>query len=158
MLRKRKHNGIKVTLAKKQRNLWHSMAITRYWKGQHTKHRLQYHVVLVRKYSRKALRGKIIYRLKGLLYNCCRINRWWIDQMDIQYDHVHFLIQIQPSDSIIEVVQVLKNTTSKVIRKEFPELEEFLWGDNFWQDGYFAETVGRVNEDVIRKYVNEQRK
>lgn len=71
-------------------------------------------------------------------------------------NHVHVLIQIKPSDSIASVVQVLKSGTSKVIRKEFPELEEFLWGESFWADGYFAESVGTVEEEVIRKYIRSQ--
>jgi REP element-mobilizing transposase RayT len=37
-----------------------------------------------------------------------------------------------------------------VIRHEFPELEEFLWGDSFWSDGYFAESVGKTTEKAIR--------
>lgn len=45
-----------------------------------------------------------------------------------------------------------------MIRKEFPELEEFLWGDSFWADGYFAETIGKVDEEVIKKYIKEQQK
>ena len=45
----------------------------------------------------------------------------------------------------------------KVIRKEYPELEEFLWGDNFWARGYFAESVGKVDEEVVRKYIQKQR-
>jgi len=44
-----------------------------------------------------------------------------------------------------------------VLRKEFPEMEEFLWGDSFWADGYFAETVGQVNEDIVKKYIRLQR-
>jgi putative transposase len=45
-----------------------------------------------------------------------------------------------------------------VIRKEYPELEEFLWGDSFWADGYFAEIVGNVDEEVVRRYIREQRR
>jgi len=45
-----------------------------------------------------------------------------------------------------------------VIRKEYPELEEFLWGDSFWADGYFAEKVGNVDEEVVRRYIREQRR
>ncbi len=71
-------------------------------------------------------------------------------------DHVHAVIQIKPSDSIAEVVKILKGGTSRVIRKEFPELEEFLWGDSFWADGYFAETIGQVNEEIVRKYIRNQ--
>ena len=59
---------------------------------------------------------------------------------------------------LAEVAQRLKGGTSRVIRKEYPELEEFLWGDSFWADGYFAETVGKVDEQVVRRYVREQRR
>ena len=71
-------------------------------------------------------------------------------------DHVHLIIQTNPSDSVAEVVQRLKGGTSRVIRKEFPELEEFLWGDSLWADGYFAETVRSVDEEVVRRYIRQQ--
>ena len=77
--------------------------------------------------------------------------------MSIQDDHIHVMIQIKPSESVAHVVQMLKGGTSKVIRNEFPELEEFLWGDSFWADGYFAETVGKVDEEVVKRYIRQQR-
>jgi putative transposase len=84
------------------------------------------------------------------------MNRWWISELSVQVDHVHLIMQTNPSDSVAEVVQRLKGGTSRVIRKEFPELEEFLWGDSFWADGYFAETVGSVDEEVVRRYIRQQ--
>jgi len=132
--------------------------MARLWKGQHTRHRLQYHLVWMPKYRKRVLRGKIAFRLRGLFYDGCRMNRWWIGKLSIQPDHVHMLIQLQPTDTVAEVVRLLKGATSKIIRKEFPELEEFLWGDSFWADGYFAESVGKVDEEVVRKYIDEQRK
>ena len=77
--------------------------------------------------------------------------------MSIEEDHVPMMIQIKPSESIAEVVPILKGGTSRVIRKEFPEREEFLWGDSFWADGYFAESIGMVDKEVVRKYIKEQR-
>ena len=77
--------------------------------------------------------------------------------MNVQEDHVHVLVQIWPRESVAEVVRILKGGTSKVIRAEFPELEEFLWGDSFWADGYFAETVGQVDEEILRKYIRDQK-
>ena len=59
---------------------------------------------------------------------------------------------------MVEVARRLKEGISRVIRKEYPELEEFLWGESFWADGYFAETVGKVDEDVVRRYIREQRR
>ena len=68
------------------------------------------------------------------------------------------LIQYHPRESISQAVNILKGGTSKVIRQEFPKLEEFLWGDSFWCDGYFAESVGQVNEKVMKDYIKNQNK
>ena len=89
-------------------------------------------------------------RLKQLLYEACRMNKWWISELSIEEDHVHIIIQTKPRDSIAEVVQRLKGGTSRVIRKEYPELEEFLCGDSFGAGWYFADTVGNVDEEVVR--------
>lgn len=136
--------------------MWHNLAMSRYRKGSHTKHRLQYHLVWIPKYRKRVLRGKIAARLKKLLYEACKINRWWISEISVQEDHIHIIIQVNPKDSVAEVAHILKGGTSRVIRKEFPELEEFLWGDSFWADGYFAETIGNVDEEIVRKYIREQ--
>ncbi len=131
------------------------MAI-RYWTGAHTTHRLRYHLVVLPKYRKRVLKGKIATRIKQLFFQACQMNKWWIDELNIQPDHIHMLIQMKPRESVAEVVQILKGGSSKVIRTEFPELEEYLWGDSFWSDGYFAETVGAVNEAVIKKYIKNQ--
>ncbi len=84
------------------------------------------------------------------------MNDWQIHELAIQKDHVHILIQLNPRNSVSEVVNLLKGGSSRAIRQEFPELEEFLWGDSFWADGYFAESVGSKNETVIRQYIKNQ--
>ena len=129
----------------------------KYWVGGHTKHRLIYHVVITPKYRRRVLRGKIARRIRELFYEACKVNWWWIDEITILTDHIHFLIQLQARTPISKAVQILKGGSSKVLRKEFPEIKEFLWGDSFWADGYFAETVGKVNYSQIKKYIQENK-
>jgi len=66
------------------------------------------------------------------------------------------LVQLRPSISVSTAVQWFKGGSSKAISEEFPDLREFLWGDSFWADGYFSETVGQVAVSVIRSYINNQ--
>jgi putative transposase len=139
------------------RKIRHNLAMARYAKGSHTKHRLEYHLVWIPKYRRRVLQGKISIRLRQLMYEACRMNGWWISEMSIQDDHIHIVVQIPPQLSVADVVQIFKGGTSRILRKELPELEEFLWGESFWADGYFAETVGQVDEEVVKKYIREQR-
>ena len=128
----------------------------KYWSGAHTLHRLMYHIVWIPKYRKRVLRGRLVERLMELLQECAEMNDWTIEELNIQEDHVHIIVQLKPSISVAKAVQLMKGGTSKVIREEFPELKEFLWGDSLWSDGYFAETVGSVNEEKIREYVKNQ--
>lgn len=115
-----------------------------------------YHLVWIPKYRKRVLRGSLASRLKELFYQCAEINEWKIEELNIQPDHVHMLIQMKPDVSVSKMVQLFKGGSSKIIRSEFPELVEFLWGDSFWCNGYFAETAGTVNLDAIKKYIQNQ--
>lgn len=127
-----------------------------YWTGAHTKHRLMYHLVWIPKYRKRVLRGNIAKRIEELLHQCAEVNEWRIDELSIQPDHIHMLVQLKPNISVSKVVQLFKGGSSRIIRSEYPELEEFLWGDSFWADGYFAETAGQVSIEKIRTYIQNQ--
>ena len=128
----------------------------KYWTGAHTKHKLRYHIVWIPKYRKRVLIGKLKIRLEKLIYQAAEVNGWSIEELSIQKDHVHMLIQTKPDKSISNGVQTIKGGTSKILRLEFPELKEFLWGDSLWADGYFVESVGVLDEEMIRKYIREQ--
>ena len=129
-----------------------------YWTNAHTKHRLRVHLVWVPKYRKRVLQGPVAVRLEELLRQATEVNRWQIHELAIQPDHVHLLLQIRPPESVSSVVNLLKGRTSRIVRAEFPQLEEFLWGESFWADGYFAESVGQVEEAVVSAYIRNQQR
>jgi putative transposase len=129
-----------------------------YWSGGHTRHRILMHFVFCPKYRRRILEGNIASRLGELFQECCEVKRWYLHELNVQPDHVHMLIQFSPSERPCDVVQVLKGGSSITIRLEFPDLTEFLWGDSFWSDGYFCESVGYRDEAAVRRYIRDQQK
>jgi putative transposase len=126
------------------------------WRSCHSIHRLTYHVVFIPKYRRKVLIGRLVQRLSWIIYEAAKMNKWFIHELSIQEDHVHMMIQLPPTITVAKAVMYLKGGTSKVIRQEFSELREFLWGDGLWQDGYFAETIGKIDEKALREYIRRQ--
>ena len=88
------------------------------------------------------MQRELVRRLQELFYECAEMNKWFIHELEVLPDHVHMLLQLPAKTPVSKAVQNLKGGSSKVIRKEYPELKEFLWGDSLWQDGYFAETTG----------------
>jgi len=48
----------------------------------------------------------------------------------------------------------LKAVSAREVRKEFPKVKDELWGGEFWEDGYFARTVGdEVTTEMITRYI-----
>lgn len=114
------------------------------------------HLVWIPKYRKRVLKGAIAKRIEELIIECADINKWKVEELNVQPDHVHLLLQFRPDVKISKIMQFLKGGSSKIIREEFPGLIEFYWGDSFWADGYFAETSGQCNEAAIREYIKNQ--
>ena len=130
---------------------------TKYKVGSHTKHRLLYHFTFIPKYRKQIIRGKLKKRIIDLFTECCEVNNWQIHKLELISEHIHLLIQLNPADSPAKTMQYLKGGSSIALRKEFAtELKAFLWGDSFWADGYFVETIGQKSEHVIRAYLDTQ--
>jgi putative transposase len=127
-----------------------------YWTGAHTTHRLRFHLVFIPKYRKRVLTGAIAEKVKQLFEQASEVNDWQIHEINVQSDHVHLLLQVHPRESVATVVQRLKGGSSRVLRASYPDLEEFLWGDSFWSDGYFVESAGQTEEAVIRRYIRDQ--
>ncbi|MEK6963628.1 MAG: transposase [Nanoarchaeota archaeon] len=45
------------------------------------------------------------------------------------------------------------------MRKHHKNLfKDQLWGDKFWSSGYFYRTVGAVNSETVKRYIEEGQK
>ena len=74
--------------------------------------------------------------------------------MVVAEDHVHVFLSFPPRYSRARVVGMLKSMNASVIYREHPEVKKELRGGEYWEDGYFARTVGdRVTTENIWKYI-----
>jgi len=113
----------------------------------------KYHLVWAPKYRKWILLGEIRDRAKELFKEVAQYHGFEIEEMEVAADHVHIFISFPPKYSIAKVVGILKAVSAREIRKEFPRVRK-LWGGEFWEDGYFARTVGdKVTAEVIKKYI-----
>jgi putative transposase len=56
-----------------------------------------------------------------------------------------------------KIVQIIKSLTAREIFRSCPQVKKYLWGGEFWTDGYFITTVGaHGNEQMIKNYVQRQ--
>ncbi|EJF4585521.1 transposase, partial [Campylobacter coli] len=46
--------------------------------------------------------------------------------------------------------------SSRLIKKEFPHLKQYLWKQYFWSGSYFLATTGEATPETIKKYIENQ--
>ena len=124
----------------------------------HAVYDTKYHLVWAPKYRKWILRGEIQVRVKEIFHEVSEHHGFLIDTLEVAPDHVHIFLSFPPRYSISKVVGMLKSISASVIFKEHPEVKNQLWGGEFWEDGYFARTVGdKVTAEVVRKYITHHR-
>ena len=119
---------------------------------------MQYHIIFVCKYRKKLLIGKISNDIKQLSYEICNKHNVTIKEMETDKDHIHYLIETEPTISISQIVNLIKSYTAYHIWKYHKSLlSKQFWNEHtFWTDGYFACSVGNVSEKRLREYIENQ--
>ena len=126
-------------------------------KGSHTQYDIQYHILWTTKYRYKVLQGKIAVRIRELLRQGCETLNVKIISGSVGKSHIHLLVSVPPRIAPSKLVQYLKGRSSKLIQDEFKELKKKYWGQHFWGVGYFCRSVGTVTEEIVRKYIEDQK-
>ena len=112
----------------------------------HTKYNCTYHIVFIPKYRRKAMYGVLGKEIGEILSKVCKITGVELIKGGVCPDHVHLYISVPPKMSM---------KSALLLFDWHPEYRE-KYGRHFWARGYYVEAIGQVNDETIKKYIEEQ--
>ena len=125
----------------------------------HSKYLLMVHLIFVCKY-RKHLLIKLGKDIKTIFVNIAENHNINIVEMEIDKNHIHLLVQYNPTQSILEIVRLFKQiSTYRIWRQNnnYYYLRKHFWKEKtFWSDGYFACSIGNVSKEIIEQYIKNQ--
>lgn len=123
-------------------------------------HLLNFHLIFVVKY-RKQLLIRYGEKVKELLLESAdQSKKFDIDKIEVDKDHVHMIIRMNPTETISNVVKRLKSySTYHLWQYDDENLRNQFWKEKmFWSKSYFVRSVGVVDYDTVEKYIEEQGK
>ena len=124
---------------------------------RHNKSLLIYHLVCPVKYRRTVFTDKVSQTLKTICLELGIRYEYSFLEIGIDDNHVHFVIQLVPNILVSDMVNKIKGITGRMLFRAHPEVKKFLWGGQFWTDGYYINTVGQYgNIAMISNYVKNQ--
>ena len=95
----------------------------------HTRWKCQYHVILVPKYRRKVVYGKLRKDIGEILRRLCEYKHVEIIEAHAMPDHIHMLLSIPPSICVSEFMGYLKGKSTLMIFERHAQLK-YKYGKN----------------------------
>ncbi len=112
------------------------------------------HVVIVPKYRKKVIYGKLKHQVGPILRRLCQQRGVELLEGHAMADHIHMCLSVPPKFSIAQMIGFLKGKSAVRIHRQLLR-ERRMTGLSFWATGYCVSTVG-LDEETIRRYIQEQ--
>jgi REP-associated tyrosine transposase len=132
-------------------------SMVEYRRSAHAIFDIKCHVVWITKYRYNILRGRVAERARDLVRQICESREVVIIRGSVSPDHIHMLVSAPADLAPAKLVQYIKGRSSRRLQDEFPELRNRYWGQHLWARGYFCATVGAVDEQTIKAYIESQK-
>ena len=137
------------------------LMFTEYCHGRRAKYLLRYHLILVCKYRKACLSDLDISEyIKALSVKISAKHCVEILFMEVDKDHIHYMIQTSPNINLSNYVRILKQYTTYHLWEIFSGyLRNQFWHEKtFWPDGYFIASIGEVSSATLQQYIENQGK
>lgn len=125
-------------------------------RNQHSVYLLYYHLIMVVKYRRKVINDPISKQAKELFEKIGEKYGIVLEEWNHDIDHVHVMLRAKPQTEMARFINAYKSASSRMIKKEHPEIKEKLWREAFWSQSYCLLTTGGATIEVIREYIETQ--
>jgi len=126
-------------------------------KNTHHVFRIMYHFVWIPKYRHKVFVEPYRENLKSIIRKIGYDYNIEIVELEIPVDHIHMVVRSEPKVSPSNIMQIIKSISAREFFKLYPSIKKkYFWGGKLWTQSFFIETVGNVNDEIIREYVRKQ--
>lgn len=124
--------------------------------NNHSVFALNYHLVLVVKYRRKVITDDISTMLREIFEYIQSSYNIAVIEWNHDVDHVHVLFSAHPNSELSKFLNAYKSASSRLIKKEYPEIKAKLWKEFFWSRSFCLISTGGASLDVIKQYIERQ--
>lgn len=117
---------------------------------------MHYHLIMCVKYRRCVINDLISEQLKDIFIRISPDYNITLEEWNHDTDHVHILFRGQPNTEISRFINAYKSASSRLVKRDHPEIKSCLWKEMFWSQSFCLLTTGGVTADIVSKYIQSQ--
>ncbi len=125
--------------------------------NNHSVFDMKFHWVLVTKYGNKCFTKGILHSLESICMSHCA--KWGVQLLEFggESDHMHLMIELNPTIEPSKFINNLKTVSSRLLRKEYNEhLRHYYWKPVLWSRSYCLLTAGGAPLETLKAYIQNQ--
>ena len=89
------------------------------------------------------------------MYEVAKRHKIEITELSVIPDHIHTVVGIPPTMSVLKALQILKGVSSLELFQRKPNLRLRYFRGHFWSPGKFYRTSGDTDAETAIKYVHD---
>ncbi|MGO5129129.1 IS200/IS605 family transposase [Bacillus cereus] len=124
--------------------------------NNHSVFLLYYHLVLVVKYRRNVFDDDMSNYAKDMFVRLSENYNIMLVEWNHDVDHVHILFKAHPNTEMTKFINAYKSASSRLIKRDFPQVKKKLWKEMFWSRSFCLLTTGGSSIDVVKTYIENQ--
>ncbi|MEF3351860.1 IS200/IS605 family transposase [Paenibacillus sp. GYB006] len=113
-------------------------------------------MVLVVKYRKMVFADALSTYAKDIFLRLSENYNVTLMEWNHDSDHVHVLFKAHPNTELTKFINAYKSASSRLIKRDFPQVKKKLWKEMFWSRSFCLLTTGGATLDVIKKYIENQ--
>ncbi|PDY14984.1 IS200/IS605 family transposase, partial [Bacillus cereus] len=121
--------------------------------NNHSVFLLYYHLVLVVKYRRNVFDDDMSDYAKDMFVRLSENYNITLVEWNHDVDHVHILFKAHPNTEMTKFINAYKSASSRLIKRDFPQVKKKLWKEMFWSRSFCLLTTGGSPIDLVKTYI-----
>lgn len=117
---------------------------------------MYYRLILVTKYRKRVINKDVSEYAQSIFL---RISETYhIDLIDwsSNEDNIQIVFKAQPKTELTKFINAYKSASSRLIKKDYPDIRNQLDKDIFWAKSFCLLTTGDVTDEMIENYIQSQ--
>ncbi|MCU5003495.1 IS200/IS605 family transposase [Bacillus tropicus] len=124
--------------------------------NNHSVFLLYYHLVLVVKYRRNVFDDDMSDYAKDMFVRLSENYNITLVEWNHDVDHVHILFKAHPNTEMTKFINAYKSASSRLIKRDFPQVKKKLWKEMFWSRSFCLLTTVGSPIGVVKTYIENQ--
>jgi len=124
--------------------------------NNHSVFNLNYHLIICVKYRRRVINDLIAVEIFEMFSRIGKSYHVTLSEGNHDVDHIHILMKAHPNSDLSRFIGAFKSASSRLIKKDHPEIRSKLWKEAFWSTSYCLLTVGGAPLSILKAYIESQ--